>query len=114
MISRYFGCEVYDLEQSVQRFSDLPYIVAIDDELSRENVVIELKHRNIEAYRNFEEYYQGEIQAVVDTVTCGKIAVFQIVPSLLMKNEKNIVYSFGVGFDDSFEMELTKKYEAEV
>lgn len=113
-IPLYYGCEVYKKEEAIVRYSSLPFIVAIDSALARESVVEELKAKGLEVYTCFEEFFQGMNDIEVNTIRCGTRATFQIVPELLLGKHKAIAYSFGIGFDFSFERELAERHNMEV
>lgn len=113
-IPLYFGCSVYTMKQAVERFPKLAFVVALDNESAREQVTNELKGMGIEVYHTLAEFFQGEIQEKVNTVICGSKATFQIAPQFFPKDRKPLIYSFGIGFDDSYERELAQKYGAEV
>jgi len=113
-IPLYFGCEVLTKEETLEKYSDLPFIVCIDDDQAKERVVNELRESGVDIYNSFEAFFQGENDVEIQTVQCGSKATFQIIPELL-KNRDNLVgYSFGIGFDFSFEIELAEKYKMNV
>lgn len=111
-IMKYCGCDVYTLEECVDKFCDFPFIVTIDNENANKEIIEFLKKLGIEAYDGFESFYQGSIDKKVELTKCGDAAPYMIYSPLLKKN--CIVYSFGIGFDYSFEIELTEKYGATV
>ena len=110
----YFGCEVLKWEEAIKSYSSLPFIVAIDNLKIREKVVAELRTEGLEVYACFEEFFQGSNDYEIEHVYCGKAVGFQVVPSLLEGREDFVAYSFGIGFDYSFELELAEKYDMEV
>ncbi len=113
-IPLYFGCEVLKWEEAIKSYSSLPFIVAIDNLKIREKVVAELRTEGLEVYACFEEFFQGLNDFEVDTVKCGTKASFQIVPKLLEGKQGLVAYSFGIGYDFSFETELADKYNVQV
>ncbi len=113
-IPLYFGCDVLTCEEAVKRYPTLPFIVSVDNADERKMVTKRLKETGIEAYETFREFFPGLNDAKAETVYCGEDAGFQIVPAFLQRKESLIAYSFGIGFDFSFEMELTQKYGMEV
>lgn len=113
-IPKYFGCDVLTYEEATQKFPDLPYIVAIDNENARKTVMDNLKQRGAEAYEGLEEFFQGLNDAMAETVFCGKRAGFWVVPSLIRQQPGLVAYCFGIGFDFSFEMELARDYGMQV
>lgn len=113
-IPLYFGCDVLNCEEAIKRYPHLPFIVSIDNENARNQVVGHLREKKIEAYESFEAFFQGLNDAEVETKCCGTRASFQIVPALLEPSKQLTAYSFGIGFDFSFEKELAEKYGIEV
>jgi len=114
-IPLYFGCEVLTREKAVEKYPDLSYIISIDNEAARNEVYKSLNESGVEVYESFEKYYQGVNDVDVKTVRCGMQAAFQIVPELLQgKRDNKVAYSFGIGFDFTFEKELSEKYEVSV
>lgn len=113
-IPLYFGCNVLTCEEAVKKYPNLPFIVSIGDIDARKMVTNHLKEAGIEVYETFEEFFPGLNDAAVETVFCGKDAGFQIAPKLLHRKEGLTAYSFGIGFDFSFEMELAQKYGMDV
>lgn len=113
-IPLYFGCEVLNCGEAVKNYSGLPFIVSIDEESAREQVSGYLREQGIETYTCFEEFFQGLNDAEAETRRCGTKAGFQIVPGLLEEKKNLLAYSFGIGFDFSFEKELAERYGMEV
>lgn len=113
-IPLYFGCSVLTCEEAVRQYPDLPFIVSIGNVDERKKVAKHLKEMGIEVYETIEEFFPGLKDAVVETVFCGEAEGFQIVPSFLQKKESLTAYSFGIGTDFSFEMELVQKYGMDV
>lgn len=113
-IPLYFGCEVYKKEEAIEKYSSLPFIMAIDSVAARESIAEELRIAGLEVYACFEEFFQGLNDITVRTVRCGNRAAFQIVPDLLMGKRDLTAFSFGIGYDFSFEKELAEKYGMDV
>ncbi len=113
-IPLYCGKPVFTGGVSVEQYGDHPFIVSIDDEKARNTVLDFLRNNHVEAYVSVNDYYTGAVQQERDTVLCGTKAAFPIIPSMLDKNEKVVCFSFGIGYDDSFERELIEKYGVEV
>lgn len=113
-IPLYYGCEVYTMEQAVQQFGHLPFILCLDDAESRETVYTMLQEKKIEVYKDIQSYYTGENDADIKTICCGDKATFQVAPSFWDKKERVTAFSFGIGFDFSFERELAEKYNVNV
>lgn len=111
-ITRHFGCDVYTLEEAKQKYSDLPFVVTIKNERVNQEVCEILRKNGLEFYPNFAAYYQGLNDKDVKTVKCGEAAPYQVCQELL--EEKGIVFSFGIGYDHSFEQELCTRYGMEV
>ena len=86
----------------------------MDDEEARRQIAEDLRTLGIEVYESFEEFFQGQNDYEIEHVYCGKAVGFQVVPSLLEGREHLTAYSFGIGFDYSFELELAEKYGMEV
>lgn len=113
-IPQYYGCEVYTAEEAIKKYPSLPYLVCIDNETARNEVAARLKAAGMEVYTSFDEFYQGLNDVNKATVRCGRGASFQVVPALLEGKKNAVAYSFGVGFDYSFELELVEKYGLKV
>lgn len=113
-IPMYFGCEVYTMQEGIEKFSHYPFIVALDNLDARKSVVNELANQGIEVYSCFEEFFQGFNDFDMQTVKCGTKACFNVVPDLLQRQDGLIAYTFGIGFDFSFERELAEKYHMQV
>lgn len=113
-IPLYYGCEVFTREEAVRRYPSYPFILCLDDREANRQVAGELREAGVEVYESFEAFFQGLNDCEVEHVRCGKAAGFDIVPSLLTGREGLTAYSFGVGFDYSFELELSEKYGMEV
>lgn len=111
-IVKHCGCDVYTLEEGVNQFKDFPFIVTIDNEIARNAVIRELEKNGVEAFDSFASFYQGALDKQVEMTKCGKLASYQVYEPLLKKDA--VVYTFGIGFDYSFEKELVDKYEANV
>lgn len=109
-IIRHCGCDVYTLEEGVAKYKDFPFIVTIDNDKARNEVVKSLNELNIETYDSFTAFYQGKIDKEVKLTKCGEAAPYQIYSPQIKMDA--IVYSFGIGFDYSFEIELVEKYGA--
>lgn len=113
-IPRYYGCSVLNYDAAVKKYPSIPYIVAIDNEPARNAVVNKLRNADIEVYACFEEFYQGLKDVSVEMVFCGRRAGFRIIPSLIKGKKDLTAYSFGIGNDFSFELELAQKYDMKV
>lgn len=113
-IPLYFGCEVLTCEEAVEKYSTLPFIISTYNAEERKLMTDYLREKGIEVYGTFREFFPGLNDVGIETVYCGGDAGFQIVPSLLQGKESLTAYSFGIGFDFSFEMELVQKYGMEV
>lgn len=113
-IIRYYGCEVFSYEKAIETFPNLPYIMSIDQEEARKNVMNVLEEAGIEVYEDFASFFQGKKDKEIEIAFCGKEVGFQVVPSLLQEEKQRVAYSFGIGFNYSFERELAEKYGVEV
>ena len=113
-ITRYYGCEVLTYENAIETYPSLPYIMSIDQDEARKNVMDSLRKAGMEVYENFASFFQGKRDREVETVFCGNEVGFQIIPSLLQGEKQRVAYSFGIGFNYSFERELAEKYGVEV
>lgn len=110
----YFGCDVFSMEEAIKRYAGLPFIVSLDQKSAREEVVEALRKSGIETYESFEAFYTGNVDADINTVRCGVRAPFQVVSKLLEKRTGLVAFSFGIGYDFSFELELAEKYQMQV
>ena len=113
-IIRYYGCDVFVYEKAIEAFPSLPYIMSIDNDEARKNVMNYLKKAGLEVYEDFASFFQGKKDGEVETVFCGTEVGFQIIPSLLRGEKQRVAYTFGIGFNYSFEQELAEKYGIEV
>lgn len=111
-IIRHCGCDVYTLEEGVEKYKDLPFVVTIDNDKARNEIVKELRKLGIETYDSFAAFYQGDLDREVELTKCGQAASYQIGTHQIKKDM--LVYSFGIGFDYSFETELVERYGATV
>ena len=109
-IPQYFGCDVLTKEEAIEKYRDFPFVLSIDNVQAREKVFNDLAEQNLEVYDSFESYFQGKKDIEMKTVKCGDRASFQIIPELLDSGKQLIAYSFGIGYDFSFEKELAEKY----
>lgn len=107
-ISRHFGCDVYTFEKAKQKYSHLPFIVTIKNKKINDEVCKMLRENKLDVYPNFAAYYQGMNDKEVVTIQCGEAAPYQVYRELLREN--GIAYTFGIGYDYSFEQELCTKY----
>lgn len=113
-IPLYYGCNVLTREEAIKKYPSLPFLLSVDDGGARRQIADDLRVRGIEVYESFEEFFQGLNDYEIEHVYCGKAVGFQVVPSLLEGREDFVAYSFGIGFDYSFELELAEKYDMEV
>ncbi|EOS80781.1 FkbM family methyltransferase [Dorea sp. 5-2] len=113
-IPLYYGCNVLTRDEAVEKYPSLPFLLSVDDEEARRQIAEDLRTLGIEVYESFEEFFQGQNDYEIEHVYCGKAVGFQVVPSLLEGREHLTAYSFGIGFDYSFELELAEKYGMEV
>lgn len=113
-IPLYYGCNVLTREEAVKKYPLLPFLLSVDNDQARRQIAEDLRASGIEVYESFEEFFQGLNDYAIGHVYCGKAAGFHVVPSLFEGREHLVAYSFGVGFDYSFEMELVGKYGMEV
>lgn len=113
-IPQYYGCNVYTMDKAIKKYFHHPFILSIDEKKAREEVYRTLKERGIEVYDSFEDYFQGKRDVSIVTERCGDKATFQIIPKLLNGFTNLVAYSFGIGFDFSFEKELAEKYNINV
>lgn len=111
-IIRHCGCDVYTLEEGVEKYRDFPFIVTIDNDKARKEVTKTLRELSIETYDGFDAFYQGNIDKKVSLTKCGQAASYMIYSPQIKKD--SIIYSFGIGFDYSFEIELVEKYGVNV
>ncbi len=111
-IRRHCGCDVYTFEEGIEKYHKLPFIVTIDNEKAKEEVIKSLLQVGIVVYDSFEQFYQGKKDKSVPLTKCGKAASYQVFEPLLKKGA--VAYCFGIGFDYSFERELVEKYEMNV
>lgn len=109
-IQLYRGCEVYNVQEAVKLYGKMPFIISIDDKMANDAVAEILKEYDVEFYRDVASFYQGNNDMEVQTSACGKVASFNIVESLLKADQEQVCFSFGVGFDYTFEEELIEKY----
>lgn len=113
-IPLYYGCNVLTRDEAIEKYPSLPFLLSVDDEEARRQIAEDLRTLGIEVYESFEEFFQGQNDYEIEHVYCGKAVGFQVVPSLLEGREHLTAYSFGIGFDYSFELELAEKYGMEV
>ena len=113
-IPLYYGCNVLTREEAVKKYPSLPFLLSVDDDQARRQIAEDLRLSGIEVYESFEEFFQGLNDYEVENVYCGQAVGFRVVPSLLVGEGHLVAYSFGVGFDYSFEQELVEKYGMEV
>lgn len=113
-ITLFKGCEVLNLDKAVQRYGRNPFVISMDDAEEKERVVAALEARGVEYYRNLPAFLQGEKDVEVDLVACGENMPFRLAEGYLKKTEEPVCFSFGVGFDYTFEKELVEKYGAVV
>ena len=107
-INRYYGCQVLSFPEALEMYSELPFVICIDDKEANNQVYEMVKKHGLEAYHNLKEFYQGNEDINIQTLKCGKACSFQIVPNFAKKG--GIAYCFGIGFDYTFEQEIAKKY----
>ncbi len=113
-ITLFKGCQVLNLEMAVQRFGQNPFVISMDDEEEKERVVAALEDHGVEYYRNLPAFLQGEKDVEMELVPCGKNMPFRLAKSHLEGVTDPVCFSFGVGFDYTFEKELAEKYGAVV
>lgn len=110
---RYYGCEVFEPDEAIEKYKNFPWIIAIGDDAINESVKNYLNENNITAYNSFKNFYAGTLDANLKTTTCGDpFFCFQIALEFLREN--SIVYSFGIGNNYSFECNLTNTYNCKV
>ncbi|MCM1216990.1 MAG: FkbM family methyltransferase [Lachnospiraceae bacterium] len=109
-----WGMEVLTLEEALGRYYYLPFVVAIKNKDEGEKIRDWLREEGMDSYLDIDEFFQGTNDVVMETVSCGLVQGYRIVPYLLEKNEKTVAYCFGVGKDFSFEKELAQRYQTDV
>ena len=111
-IKQYCGLPVISPENAIIKYKLFPFVISIDNKESSKAVYNMLEARKIDAYCTIEEFFPGLLQVNIPKVKCGEKATFQIANEIL--REKPIAFSFGIGFDFSFELQLIEKYGVEV
>jgi len=109
-ISLFKGCEVLNLEEAVQRYGQYPFVISMNDEAEKNRVAAALEAQGIEYYRNLPAFLQGEKDIEMDLVSCGEGMPFRLAEGFLRGKTEPVCFSFGVGFDYTFEKELAEKY----
>lgn len=113
-VTLFKGCEVFNLEEAVRSHGESPFVISMDDEEEKERVVETLEAHGVEYYRNLPAFLQGEKDVEMDLVSCGEGMPFKLAGEMLQKKAQPVCFSFGVGFDYTFEKELVEKYGAVV
>lgn len=109
------GCEVFTPKEAVRRYRSLAFVISTDDIEEKEEMVAFLKAQGVEHYRNLPAFLQGEKDVELELISCGEGGIpFQLVARLLEGKLEPVCFSFGVGFDYSFEKELVERYGAVV
>ena len=115
----YYGAPVFLLDEIVKEknYSNLPFIIGIDDRNVCEKVLGILRKHGLEAYTSFFEYYLGgKADVEIETNTCGGIDGYGSYSILdkVFPDKNRVAYTFGIGRDCSFEEELINKYDFEI
>lgn len=111
-ITRHYGCDVYTYDEAKKKFSDIPYVVVMNNEQVRDKICENLRNDGIECYPGFDAFYQGVNDVEVDTIKCGESATYQVHPVSL--KEDGVAFCFGIGYDYTFEQDLCQKYHMNV
>ncbi len=112
-IKQYCGLPVLTPEMAIVKYALSPFVISIDDKENAEIVYSMLKKRKIDSYLTLEEFFPGILQVNIPNIKCGERATFQIAQQLIRRT-KAVAFSFGIGFDFSFELQLVEKYGVEV
>ena len=110
-IPSYRGCEVLSPHEAMTLYKQLAFIVCIDTVEARREVLDTLREAGIDAYPDIESFYQGVCDINAELITVGEGCTYEVYGGF---GCDPLVFSFGIGWDYSFERELIERFHATV
>lgn len=109
----YRGIDVILPEKAYEVYRESDWIISINSRVEKETIGRELIKRNINFYRCLEDYCVGIIDHDIAVEKYGDTGYsFSIASNYIDKNP--LIYSFGVGYNWSFEKEIYNKFGGQI